>query len=43
MSAARVTAWPISLACSAISARASSGVWDLPKNWLMRPRFIGKE
>ena len=25
----------ISLACSAISARASSGVWVLPKNWLI--------
>ena len=22
---------------------ASSGVWALPKNWLIRPRFIGRE
>jgi hypothetical protein len=32
-----------SLACSAISARASSGVWDLPKNELISARFIGSE
>ena len=33
----------ISEACSAMSARASSGEWLVPKNWLMSPRFIGKE
>ena len=31
------------LDCSAIRARASSGVCDLPKNWLISPRFIGSE
>ncbi len=33
----------ISLAWLAISSRASSGVWLLPKNWLISPRFIGSE
>ena len=33
----------ISEDCSAISARASSGVWLLPKNWLISARFIGNE
>jgi hypothetical protein len=28
-------------ACSAISLRASSGVNDRPKNWLIIARFIG--
>ncbi len=32
-----------SLDCSAMSARASSGVWDLPKNWLISARLSGSE
>jgi hypothetical protein len=37
----RAAAVSISPACSAISARASSGVCDRPKNWLISARFIG--